>query len=170
MYFWYNRCLCLILCFRPEVIQGLSLYYKQHIAFDWKQTASLTFLLISSLSQFISPISLLKVFLLILLKILTLGLSVTLDLTSEWSIMKFAKWSLISVIKLPELTCILEFLDRWKMWSISVQVWLVTVVGNSIVGIKPFLITVFKYLFVLLFKSNFIRSMLKSPVNIYGVL
>ena len=33
-------------------------------------------------------------------------------------------------------------------------------------GIKPFLITVFKYSFVLLFKSNFIRSMLKSPVNI----
>ena len=33
-------------------------------------------------------------------------------------------------------------------------------------GIEQFLITVFKYSFVLLFKSNFIRSMLKSPVNI----
>ena len=32
------------------------------------------------------------------------------------------------------------------------------------VGIKPFFSTVFKYSFVLLFKSNFTKSILKSPV------
>ena len=45
------------------------------------------------------------------------------------------------------------------------QAWLVTLVGNSIVGIKPFFITVLKYSLVLLFISNFIKSILKSPVN-----
>ena len=39
----------------------------------------------------------------------------------------------------------------------------VTIVVNSIVGIKPFFITVFKYSFVLLLISNFIKSIFKFP-------
>ena len=55
------------------------------------------------------------------------------------------------------------------MWSIKVQEWLVTLVGNRIVGVNPFFKTVFKYSSVLSFKSNLIKSILKSPVIIYGV-
>ena len=137
MYFWYSMCFCLMLCLSPEVTQGLSfvlfldsllkgkdLLYAIDIFLLKTNIASLTFLSISSLSHFISTIKFLKLFLFLSLKILTFGLSVTLDLVLEWSIMKFAKWSLISVIKLPELMFILEFLDKWKIWSISVQVWI----------------------------------------------
>ena len=178
MYFWYSMCFCLMLCLSPEVTQGLSfvlffdnllkgndLLYATDIFWLKTNMVSLTFLSISSLSHFISPIRFFKLFLFLSLKILTFDLSVNLDLVLEWSITKFTKWSLISVIKLPELMFILEFLDKWKIWSISVQVWLVTLAGSSTVEIKPFLITVFRYSLVLSFKSNFIKSMLKSPVN-----
>ena len=47
-----------------------------------------------------------------------------------------------------------------RVSRVSGQVCLVTLLGNSMVGIKQFLITVFKYSFVLLFKSNFIGSIL----------
>ena len=49
------------------------------------------------------------------------------------------------------------------------QVWLVTLAGKKIVGMNPFFKIVFKYSFVLSFKSNLIKpgvikSILKSPV------
>ena len=52
------------------------------------------------------------------------------------------------------------------MWSIKVQEWLVTLVGKRMVGMNPFFKTVFKCSFVLSFKSNLIKSILKSPVII----
>ena len=52
------------------------------------------------------------------------------------------------------------------MWSIKVQKWLVTLVGKRITGMNPFFKTVFKYSFVSSFKSNLIKSILKSPVII----
>ena len=52
------------------------------------------------------------------------------------------------------------------MWSIKVQEWLVTLVGKRMVGMNPLFKTVFKYSFVLSFKSNLIKSILKSPVII----
>ena len=40
----------------------------------------------------------------------------------------------------------------------------VTLVGKRMVGIKPFFGTMLYYSFVLLFKLNFTKSILKSPV------
>ena len=54
------------------------------------------------------------------------------------------------------------------IWSISVHARLVTPVGRRIVGIKLFFSTVFKYSFLLSFKSNLIKS--KSPVSMLSLM